>query len=322
MERHPEGNKENKMTTIDTTIRTNQRAANEDPQASLAERAEEMLLETRDPQAVADALGLELSADCEVRDGAAYDEDVGVALVLPGWVAGDAEGDVDYPNATSGEEAAQEYCAEGEWDERTVTGWVDVWAWRPGLLLVRCGEDGEDERPEWSVEHVVVGREQCTVTLEPEEPECTGEEHDWQSPVQLVGGCRSNPGVFGRGGGMCIDEVCVVCGCLRTTDTWAQRHDTGEQGLRSVRYDADDSSLRDYLGRLDADDLELDRVGESEDDEAGWSVSLGGQDIGPWVAVVVVDGDDTRIEWHDSIDKARVEAAAWVESLRETEERR
>ena len=40
-----------------------------------------------------------------------------------------------------------------------------------------------------------------------------------------------------RGGGVVIAEVCVQCGCKRTTDTWAQDRSTGEQGLTSVGYE-------------------------------------------------------------------------------------
>lgn len=77
-----------------------------------------------------------------------------------------------------------------------------------------------------------------TVMLEPEEPECLDDGgHDWQSPFALVGGIKENPGVWGHGGGVIIHEACVRCGCRRTTDTWAQRRDTGEQGLTEVSYE-------------------------------------------------------------------------------------
>jgi hypothetical protein len=76
----------------------------------------------------------------------------------------------------------------------------------------------------------------ATVALDPDEPECSGGEHDWQSPHHILGGLEENPGVFGHGGGVIIEEVCMHCGCARITDTWAQNPDTGEQGLRSVEY--------------------------------------------------------------------------------------
>ena len=77
-----------------------------------------------------------------------------------------------------------------------------------------------------------------TVAIDPTEPACSGyEDHDWRAPHALVGGLKENPGVHGHGGGVVIAEVCVRCGCKRTTDTWAQNRSTGEQGLTSVGYE-------------------------------------------------------------------------------------
>jgi hypothetical protein len=76
-----------------------------------------------------------------------------------------------------------------------------------------------------------------TFAIEPEEPPCPGEKaHDWESPHAILGGLEENPGIWGHGGGVVIKEVCVCCGCLKTTDTWAQNPSNGEQGLTSVAY--------------------------------------------------------------------------------------
>jgi hypothetical protein len=75
------------------------------------------------------------------------------------------------------------------------------------------------------------------VRLDPPEPKCSGKKHSWKSPHALVGGIKSNPGVFAHGGGVVIHEVCMACGCERVTDTWAQDMTDGEQGLQSVRYE-------------------------------------------------------------------------------------
>lgn len=86
--------------------------------------------------------------------------------------------------------------------------------------------------------------QKITVAIGPAEPECKNDgEHDWQSPYELLGWLKDNPGVFGHGGGVIYTEVCAKCGRYRITDTWAQRRDTGEQGLHTVEYrDADDRS--------------------------------------------------------------------------------
>lgn len=110
---------------------------------------------------------------------------------------------------------AREWAADGSYDLDEGTIWVDV-----GIL-----SEGE------SIETV-------TAQLDPPEPKCPGhEEHAWQSPHAIVGGIKENPGVWGHGGGVIMHACCMHCGARRVTDTWAQRRDTGEQGLESVRYD-------------------------------------------------------------------------------------
>lgn len=100
-------------------------------------------------------------------------------------------------------------------EARTSTIWVSV--------NVRCEETDEEDS--------------ATVQCDPDEPECEGTAHDWQSPYDLLGGLKENPGVQGHGGGVVIEEVCMRCGCARITDTWAQNPETGEQGLEGVSYE-------------------------------------------------------------------------------------
>lgn len=95
------------------------------------------------------------------------------------------------------------------------------------------------------VRNTLTGDEESdTVQLDEPAPDCVAsEEHDWQSPYSVVGGLRENPGVWGNGGGVIIKTVCAHCGMYRVTNTWAQRHDTGEEGLTDVTYEpADDES--------------------------------------------------------------------------------
>lgn len=70
----------------------------------------------------------------------------------------------------------------------------------------------------------VDGENQEIITIDPDEPDCTDDDgHDWQSP-EWLGGCSENPGIWGNGGGVIIETVCMICGCKKTTDTWAQDH--------------------------------------------------------------------------------------------------
>lgn len=131
------------------------------------------------------------------------------------------EGASEVLDATDHDEAieqAEEWLREG-WERTDETIWVH------GYLIV-TDSDGDEER------------ERITVQIDPDEPSCTSDEgHDWDSPHELVGGIKENPGVWGHGGGVTIQEVCLHCGCGKLTDTWAQDPETGEQGLRSVQYE-------------------------------------------------------------------------------------
>lgn len=109
-------------------------------------------------------------------------------------------------DATSAAEALEIAKDAVECQDNLSTEWVDV--------LVRCRETGEEAEE--------------TVTVEPTEPECEpGQKHDWQEPHAILGGLEENPGVWGHGGGVTIDSVCMRCGCGRTHDTWAQRPSNG-----------------------------------------------------------------------------------------------
>lgn len=150
------------------------------------------------------------------------------------WVADDGNADVAYEHAESREDAAKEYVEDGDWGDRSSTGWVTVYTW-PRYVVGEVAVDDDGDR------------ESHTITIKAEEPGCAdGHEHDWRSPLCLVGGIAENPGVHGHGGGVVITEVCLHCGCKRVTDTWAQNPDTGEQGLESVEYEA---------GAYDSDEL-------------------------------------------------------------------
>lgn len=120
-----------------------------------------------------------------------------------------------------------DWLRQGDWGPITETTWI-----HGSVCAVPLDENGKhdtdsDDR----------ANEGVMLQLDPEEPDCVdGEEHDWQSPIELVGGIQENPGVWGHGGGAVITEACMRCGCGKETDTWAQDRSTGIQGLESVSY--------------------------------------------------------------------------------------
>ena len=86
-------------------------------------------------------------------------------------------------------------------------------------------DDDEDEN---SVEKLAI---------HPDIPACIdGEDHQWESPHEIVGGIVSNPGVWAsNGAGTESTECCMHCFCARIEDDGAQDRQTGEH-LYSVRY--------------------------------------------------------------------------------------
>lgn len=150
-------------------------------------------------------------------------------VVLPGfWADVDGQAPIYCPSIESAEEAAQEYVDGGDWgDDPGETRWIRVDVWR-----VAVGIDSDGNLVEARVDEDAV-----TVTIEPPVPDCEdGEEHDWASDHDVVGGIEENPGVWGSGGGVRMVRHCRRCGCGEHTDTWATDPNTGEQGLTSVRY--------------------------------------------------------------------------------------
>jgi hypothetical protein len=122
---------------------------------------------------------------------------------------------------------AKDWMADGDYDMTDGTVWVHGYLVDLELEVPAGYDDGEWRRQQ---------AERIDVSLDPPEPECTETEHDWQAPLEIVGGIKESPGVWGHGGGVVIHDVCLNCGCERVKDTWAQDPETGRQGLHSVAY--------------------------------------------------------------------------------------
>jgi hypothetical protein len=119
---------------------------------------------------------------------------------------------------------------DGDWEDG------DTWWWHGASWVIDpvTGEQIDD--------NVI---EDHTVEVPAKEPKCRkGREHNWRSPLSVVGGIEENPGCYGHGGGTVSAEVCAYCGVYKYTDTWAQDRTNGQQGLHAVNYeDADDVSI-------------------------------------------------------------------------------
>jgi hypothetical protein len=145
--------------------------------------------------------------------------------------------------------------------------------------------DPEDPVTVWVDATVTDGADTARVTVkfDPPEPRCTQEAHSWQQDY-----------VHGHGPGVLVREYCCNCGAWRVTDTWAQRPDTGEQGLEKVCYEpADNRSM--YL--VAKSRVESDALHEYENILlADWSPDECGHY--EWVATA---GKDELIEWAKAV---------------------
>jgi len=178
------------------------------------------------------ALARDRHAPLELEDG-----DPQFVVFKDRWyICGEAGGDTEefVGQEMTAATAAEKYVVAGGYancdddydddydDESTMsTLWIDVEAWRRGIY---ANADGTPREGRVQVEY-------HTVALNPDEPPCLDEQsHNWSDDEDLAGHVHSS------GGGVVYSEVCTACGWERETDTWAQRPDTGEQGLQSETY--------------------------------------------------------------------------------------
>jgi hypothetical protein len=96
--------------------------------------------------------------------------------------------------------------------------------------------------------------EEHKIPVHPTPAPCVdGRDHDWDDPVEVVGGIPENPGVWGHGGGVIIRLVCRRCGRYRIEDTWGQAP-WGEQGLTIIRYEDADERSRKWVESLSSEE--------------------------------------------------------------------
>jgi hypothetical protein len=178
----------------------------------------------------------ETLSDIAASLGLDYDDG---AVWLPGYWADDGNAEILYETAATGREAAREYVDGGDWGDGSETFAVEVSTWRAGFRvedgeLVECR--GEDDS------HLIL--------QDPDEPGCEGSvdgKHRWESPHELLGGCESNPGVWGGNGcSISSTEVCVVCGCGKHTRTASQGANTVHDH-DSVEYKENEFDVHDLV---------------------------------------------------------------------------
>jgi hypothetical protein len=218
----------------------------------------------------------------------------------------DDQGDVTEIQALDDSDAevkAVEFVSEGDYGDSTKkTIWIDV------SCRVKPESDTEDDGLDWFY---------ITVAIDPKEPQCADVDGD-SDHAWVDGQAR------GSGGGVKGTDWCARCGLRRHWDTWAQRMDTGEQGLSSIEYEDQDEfdgdTITDRLDSLDVGDLDQTIIGKGD----GWSVFLAEAPSPlPWYAIVEQtednspEGYEVSVEWTLSIEDAKTSALELCESNRE-----
>ena len=151
-----------------------------------------------------------------------------------GFEAND-DGNTESIDAETMEEAVEqaiEVWQDGSWDGKCLIevrvvqyGWGDEIE-DTAYVEVECGED-------------------------PESPDCVdGEEHDWCSPHEVVGGIKENPGVWSEGGTTLVFRtVCANCGCVKIETNYGSQRNPGQ--CDAVEYDTHDQEALAWVGKTD-----------------------------------------------------------------------
>lgn len=133
-------------------------------------------------------------------------------------------------------EAAEEWAADGSYDERVMVS----------VYVHELNDDGE-LLDGWYYGDGHNANSEVAAGPEPERTECgeNDDDHNWQTPVELVGGCAENPGVFSTGGTRFdYRAVCSKCGMYKHSWSQGTQRNPGDQD-EGVEYEtADSRSLR------------------------------------------------------------------------------
>ena len=202
------------------------------------------------------------------------------------WDDGNSE-IIEAEDMDAAKETAEEIWQDGSWDNKI---YIDVYIQQLDF----------DDEPIGDMDEIEV---ECGE--EPPEPDCAdGEEHEWESPHELVGGLTENPGVWSTGGTTYVTKtVCKNCGIYRTeTEYGSQRK---PQQCDKIEYeDSDDDSLKwvakanRYIGWYDCVN---DRYGnhsepyETESDFLDMVLDCWGREDGFQLPAMSCENDDGEI---------------------------
>lgn len=123
--------------------------------------------------------------------------------------------------------------------------------WQDGSWDTKCLITVYLQEIDWNDEDVG-DREEIEVECgdDPPEPDCDeGQEHDWSSPHEVVGGLEENPGVWSTGGTtMVFKTVCSRCGCVKIETDYGVQRNPG--ACDTVEYDTQNVFALAWAGKI------------------------------------------------------------------------
>ncbi len=138
---------------------------------------------------------------------------------------------IEAEDNSAAESIATDWIKDGSWDGKFM---ADV-------TIQEIDKQGDDTGDSWGIS-VEVGED-------PEPPDCREDyDHEWVSPVEVVGGMKENPGVWSTGGTTFVTkQVCRHCGVYRKRTDYGSQRNPGQ--CDTVEYiDPDEASLEYVLG--------------------------------------------------------------------------
>jgi hypothetical protein len=143
---------------------------------------------------------------------------------------------IEAENITEALAKAEKWAQAGEYEERTEV-WIEVYEIDAGGVRVDGGE--------CDTSTVEAGPE--TV---PPETDCgdSDDDHKWVRPVEAVGGCTQNPGVFSLGGTtMAFVSICSRCGIRKTRIDYGVQKNPGD--VDHTKYEEPDADTLAWIAQ-------------------------------------------------------------------------
>lgn len=121
--------------------------------------------------------------------------------------------------------------------------------WQEGSWDEKCLVEVRVERLGWADEVLETESVEIECGDDPKAPDCKdGQEHEWHTPHNVLGGLEENPGVWSAGGtSMVFKSVCKHCGCVKTEFFCGTQRNPGQ--CDTIEYDSENIDALKWAGK-------------------------------------------------------------------------